>query len=589
MDALARDTAHPARPFQWTGLPTAVVGRREVWMDVQGVAIHGTWFTPKRVQKSVGILVIGGIAHEEQTMSLGLVALSRALAAQSNPVLLVELSGTAQSAEYTAGNNQAEQWQSEIRAGAEALHRIGCDRLVVVAARHGALLAAAAFAESPVSHLIVWSPVLSGRRSVKEMRLLQSTSGEDHVESYPGITIGGSTLTPDQLDSLKRLEFGSGLSIPAEQITIFEAPERVTMLRSRIAEHLQPRVTFIAAPETDRWLLAPSDLSVVPFDDFDILLALLAGNTATDGSTTDGSESNESESDTSESTTVLLHRGVAIRETFLRFGSFSLGAVLSEPVSPDSCSESAGQTAVKGHNSATVAVSTVGPGRLLLDFARGEAARGRPCLRFDLSGFGLSDFRTQGAWADHYDHHSEAEIDEAVQELVRRGYTSISVLGYCSGAWAALHTTEVPELQSIVAINPQMYVRGRFFRRKFWPGLKLHDQLIAHLCAVSVVKRALIALEVRTPFASPMERQLRTHSERGTAVWLLFGSEDFGLKYLSGRAGRVLRARGDRHAVEVREFTGLGHLPGGPTRDRMLDEIHEILDRADNEPGSITR
>jgi hypothetical protein len=201
----------------------------------------------------------------------------------------------------------------------------------------------------------------------------------------------------------------------------------------------------------------------------------------------------------------------------------------------------------------------------------------------------LSDFRTQGAWADHYDHHSEAEIDEAVQELVRRGYTSISVLGYCSGAWAALHTTEVPELQSIVAINPQMYVRGRFFRRKFWPGLKLHDQLIAHLCAVPVVKRALIALEVRTPFASPVERQLRTHSERGTAVWLLFGSEDFGLKYLSGRAGRVLRARGDRHAVEVREFTGLGHLPGGPTRDRMLDEIHEILDRADNEPGSITR
>lgn len=40
MDALARDTAHPARPFQWTGLPTAVVGRREVWMDVQGVAIR---------------------------------------------------------------------------------------------------------------------------------------------------------------------------------------------------------------------------------------------------------------------------------------------------------------------------------------------------------------------------------------------------------------------------------------------------------------------------------------------------------------------------------------------------------------------
>ncbi|HHO59515.1 MAG TPA: alpha/beta fold hydrolase [Thiotrichales bacterium] len=73
----------------------------------------------------------------------------------------------------------------------------------------------------------------------------------------------------------------------------------------------------------------------------------------------------------------------------------------------------------------------VGPHRLHVLLARAIAGQGISTLRFDLSGIGDSATRTDGLSAQA---SSIEEINAAIAELEKRGYTRFILFGICSGA-----------------------------------------------------------------------------------------------------------------------------------------------------------
>ena len=85
-------------------------------------------------------------------------------------------------------------------------------------------------------------------------------------------------------------------------------------------------------------------------------------------------------------------------------------------------------------------------------------------------------------------------------------------------------------------------------------------------------------LEREHPLPSPAIRRVGRHAEAGTAVTLVFAEGDLGQVYFDRRAHRPGGLRAPQRRPEVRVYPGLGHLPSGDARERMLADIHAAAD-----------
>ena len=110
------------------------------------------------------------------------------------------------------------------------------------------------------------------------------------------------------------------------------------------------------------------------------------------------------------------------REEHVRIG----GGVLSGVVTEQSDADPSGDC--------WLLVSSVGPGRTFVEFARREILVGWPSLRVDFSGWGTSDRRSGQGWGEHYSRYSTSEIELACEWLIDRGYAHVHVVGFCAGA-----------------------------------------------------------------------------------------------------------------------------------------------------------
>jgi Serine aminopeptidase, S33 len=164
---------------------------------------------------------------------------------------------------------------------------------------------------------------------------------------------------------------------------------------------------------------------------------------------------------------------VTVRETALLLGKRkSLVAILAQ--GPTSVTSAADRPAIVILNSGII--HRVGPNRIFVRLARMLAEAGHMVMRFDLSGIGDSEARTDGL--PPLDGVL-ADIREALDSLeAARQARRFILIGLCSGAdQSIIYGGQDPRVTAVVLIDPSVprtrgyymrHYRGRMFRWRSW-------------------------------------------------------------------------------------------------------------------------
>jgi len=152
-----------------------------------------------------------------------------------------------------------------------------------------------------------------------------------------------------------------------------------------------------------------------------------------------------------------------MRERALRFGPERLlVGILAEPTADEPSSD----LGVIFLNSGLL--HRVGPSRLHVQVARQLAPAGVASLRFDLSGVGDSDTRTDGL---PFQQSAVLETQAAMDELARlRGVTRFVLYGLCSGSDVAYYTALADtRVAGLVQLDPFVYHTWRWAAHRIAP------------------------------------------------------------------------------------------------------------------------
>lgn len=153
---------------------------------------------------AAGTVERGGVLYlppfaEEMNKSRRMAALqARRLATIGFGVLIMDLYGTGDSAgDFAEARWQV--WRDDVARGAAWLRRRGHQRLILWGLRVGSLLAAELAGELNATRLLLWQPVLSGRRFLQQFLRLRLTAdrlkgGSETMARLQGILATGQSL-----------------------------------------------------------------------------------------------------------------------------------------------------------------------------------------------------------------------------------------------------------------------------------------------------------------------------------------------------------------------------------------------------------
>jgi pimeloyl-ACP methyl ester carboxylesterase len=191
-------------------------------------------------------------------------------------------------------------------------------------------------------------------------------------------------------------------------------------------------------------------------------------------------------------------------------------------------------------------IHRVGPNRMHVELARGLAAVGYTCLRFDLSGIGDSGKRNDGLSPLE---SSLADVREAIDWLqATRGTRKVILAGLCSGAdHSLLCAGSDARVVGVVLLDPSIprttghYIRyfgGRVLQARYWKDFGgAAAKVLARVVRLRAVAPAEPEATGRLPLDSPEVRSyLRAAYQRALArdvalLAVFTGDRDFLYNY----------------------------------------------------------
>jgi dienelactone hydrolase len=541
------------------------------WFDDGERATTATWFSPtdpNRRTRRVGVLVLHGIGHEEEAVSVGAPEISGSVAARGLLSLGIDFVGNGESLGDLAQPDITQAWCHQIVAAIAYLRRNGAEQVAVVAPRIAAVLALRAAEKEPVDAMVLWSPVLAGKRYVRELRMMQGMAAVALSPTDGQIAVGGFTLPGVLVDALARLDAAEIKSAPPA-ILYLETPERavddpaVARLRSLGAD-----VEVRASAETTRWLFLPTDNASVPFATAREVAAWIDGKLSNDGWTA------PIDPHSLPTKTSFSFDGREVTESFVRVGNLGLSGVLVEPSSPDPA------------RSAVLFLS-MGPGRSFVRAARRAASEGRRALRFDFSGFGLSPLRPEQEEPELYGLTGPHDVRLGVAYLLERGAPSIVIVGFCAGAWSSIVSEPLRGVIGIAAINVHLSVRLRKLAQRSKNNQTWQPDLAAPTKR-TLLDRVRDRVDRLKLSAGPAIAWLNAQGQAGVSLSFFFDPHDLGFQYWDGVLSGFFRREVARRTIEVRTYSGLGHLAEGVVaRNHVFEDIHRFIDFRD--PKGQTR
>jgi alpha-beta hydrolase superfamily lysophospholipase len=500
-----------------------------------------SWITaPTDRAGDVGVVIVPPVGYEYWTSHRTLRTLAEELAAQGCRVLRFDFDGTGDSAGDQWDPDRLQSWRNGVGVAAGALRDLGLSSLVVIGLRMGGTLALLEGSAVAADAVVAWSPVVRGRRYVRELQLLGLAVPEDpdRIERTGAIAQAGTVFSTATLTDLGALDLATLADRPAPRVLVVDRDDKPasTALLDRLDE-LGVDTTHLVAEGTDLVLDQPTEYATV------------AGGIVEAIGRWVGPSGVHTASVAPVTTAAINWQGQTVEEEVLRIGEAGLVGILTNPA------EEAGATVVWLNSGSE---HHVGPGRAWVEYARDLALGGYASLRVDFSGWGESPDLGH-APGRPYDQHGIEEVRQIVDGLAKLGHRQIVVAGLCAGAWIALRAALSVEVAGVIAINPQLY---------WQPGDPVEADIVGETRVrrqgeIARIKRfrrvglwwILDALGVRHPAAAWLRDLVRT----GTPIVMLFAKGDDGPEFLEDRVGRTWGQAQGRGRIRAEFIADIDH------------------------------
>ncbi|MCG6924072.1 MAG: alpha/beta hydrolase [Acidobacteria bacterium] len=281
-----------------------------------------------------------------------------------------------------------------------------------------------------------------------------------------------------------------------------------------------------------------------------------------------------------------------MRERAVVFGEGNiLSGVVTEP------GDGASRTGVLLFNSGIL--HRIGPGRLHVRLARALAEAGIPTLRFDFSGLGESEARSD---AVSYEERTVREAQAAMDVLAQDGAERFVVFGICSGADNGLRVALAEPrvagaaLVALYTFGSRAFAVDRYFRQiltlEFWKraasgGVDVVSTVRNYLKrkrkpAAPVAEAGDEAQFWKMPPADRIVADFRSLTARGVELLLVYSRRspaEFNYRSVLRREVKALPAGA---SVRVEMFAGSDHtLTPRAHQARLIDLVVECARRVD--------
>ena len=432
------------------------------WFGRQDAPLFGTLHLPAGRRSRAVAVILPPVGIEMLVAHRTLRVLAERLARQGVAALRVDYQGTGDSADVPPDDDQVPSWLGTVRESVEYARRAGARRVAVVGMRLGATIAAAAAAQ--VDALVLWDPVETGARFLREETLLYRAgvpdAGDDPADGIlgPGMWYSSPTVAGLRALSLEAVLAGDG---GAPRVRGGIGPVLLATRAEAAGGRLLAGVSAaagveaIALPGHDA--LFDWAAMTVPERAVDEIVSWLGDRFDPEGSPLDPE----------------VRRGVVVavapdgspvRERVVELAEGRQFGILTE------VDGRTGETLVLV-NAAPPAIH-VGPARMWVDIAREHAWRTGPVLRFDGRAEGES---REGGGVTYPSSYTREAVDDVVAALraaraLSPDDSTLVVGGLCAAAWTSLRAAAVERVDAVVAINPGFWqVRSMTTSEGAWP------------------------------------------------------------------------------------------------------------------------
>jgi alpha-beta hydrolase superfamily lysophospholipase len=441
--SVALSTSHPPPAPSPALRSDASVVRTAFYLQSQGRSLFTWLHQPAGPSLQHGVLICPPIGHEMVHSHRTLRHLANKLASLGFSVLRLDYHGTGDSAGSDLDPARIPTWLANIHDAVNWLRITGgCDKVSLIGLRLGATLAALYAQDHAVENLVLWSPVISGRRYVRELKALSQTARQTADSSLSGIEAIAAVYSEETISFLTQIDlmrttprFSHGLILHSEL-----SPKDDTL-----CNHLAQQ----GAPVQQSWwpgyeaMMAEPHATVVPAQTLEHVVHWL------EAKLTPPSPASQAALPVVK-TSFICSPGV--RETIHRLSiTPDLFGIITQPVEDTNTLPwivllNAG------------AAHRVGPGQLHVQLARRLAALGFHCLRMDLGGLGDSMADSSQAENNAYADTAFRDVSIACDYLQGQHPTRpIVLMGLCSGAYSAFQSAVQlphPLLIESILLNP---------------------------------------------------------------------------------------------------------------------------------------
>ncbi len=455
--------------------------------------LFGWYHAPAQPTRNGGVVLCNPFGYEAMCLHRCYRVLAERLASSGIASLRFDYHGTGDSSGHDHDPERVSAWLSSVSAAVDELRRrANVSEISAFGVRLGATLAVLSGIERrDLSSLVLWSPYLTGRSFIREMRMMQTAgaeqafaSDEDRGASPPVSSRAppssrsvpssrravvaspddeeaiGYFLSASTVRDLSKIDLRAERRPPAPRVLLFgrdDLPDD-----GRYIRHLEDSGVDVAdSTSTPGYSAMMQDayLSKVPTEAFDRIVAFFAdvhGETLS----RDDDEGRITLLDLSR---VGLHlacesdelnaKSKAREEAFMFGPSGQLLGILCEP---EERHEARTSDAVIFLNVGSN--HRVGASRMYVKMARTLAGRGITSLRFDVSGVGDS---VSPLGIENRPYAKEAVLDaRAAMDVLKaqREAQRFFLVGLCSGAYLAFRTAHVDErVVGQILINTQTF------------------------------------------------------------------------------------------------------------------------------------
>lgn len=466
---------HPMQPIMTTKPQShapedascvAQAGRTAFYFESGGSSLFAWLHRPAGALAEHGVLICPPLGHEQVHSHRALRHLAERMAAQGFAVMRFDYHSTGDSDGTENDPQRLATWQANVSDAVDWMRREGCCRKVsLVGLRMGAALAALYAEQHEVESLVLWAPIVKGRRYVRELTALSQTAQLTAGNESAGIEAMGFVYPNELADELAQIDLLAH-SVRCQQVLIASNANAAGDLA--LLEHLTKQgvsAESMALSGFEGMMAEPHDTQV-PDEALRSIVDWIKAK-AQPLEAARGSASSPG------ATSMLTGDSDAVRESMHQISSTpDLFAIMTETVEP-----STSLPWIVMINAG--AAYRIGPGRIHVAMARQLAALGYPCLRLDINGIGDSVAADPEKENDTYAATAFRDVSLVCEYLHgQQPSRSIVLLGLCSGAYVAFQSAAQlphPAIIESVLINPLVF---------FWKeGMTIDDTSIDQLVA----------------------------------------------------------------------------------------------------------